>query len=296
VQPVSKDHSKKRCSKPKWLKQRLPKGGEYEKTRQLVKKSQLCTVCQEARCPNQFECFGKGTATFMLMGKSCTRNCRFCAVSHTGAVPLDTDEPAKIAEAVATMELQYAVLTSVTRDDLTDGGADHFVRTIAAITKRCPKSRVEVLIPDFQGNADALHHLCAYPPAVINHNVETVPSLYSRVRPQAIYERSLELLGRIKRFNPAIITKSGLMLGLGESRDELTQTMQDIRGTGCDLLTLGQYLQPTKNNIEVARFVSPEEFEQIREQALALGFKGVAAGPHVRSSYQAEALYARAIC
>ena len=300
MQPVNqeispKKYKKKYSPKPKWLKQRLPRGGEYEKTRQMLKKSNLCTVCQEARCPNQFECFSKGTATFMLMGETCTRNCRFCAVSHAGVTPLDPDEPSRIAEAVASMELQYAVLTSVTRDDLADGGADHFVRTITAITERCPLMRVEVLIPDFQGNGEALAHLCAHPPVVINHNVETVSSLYTQVRPQAVYERSLELLARVKKYNADIITKSGLMLGLGESREQLTVTMQDIRDTGCDLLTLGQYLQPGTKNIEVARYVPPEEFAEIREQALAMGFKGVAAGPHVRSSYQAEALYLQAV-
>ncbi|RUM41201.1 MAG: lipoyl synthase [Desulfobulbus sp.] len=281
--------------KPRWLKQRLPKGGTYEKIRRLVHKSELCTVCQEARCPNQFECFAKGTATFMLMGESCTRNCRFCAVSHQGATPLDPEEPGRIAQAVGTMGLKYAVLTSVTRDDLDDGGADHFVQTIAALKRRCPEIRVEVLIPDFQGAGQPLQHLCAHPPAVINHNVETVAGLYAKVRPQAIYERSLELLQRVKQFNPSIITKSGLMLGLGESRSELGRTMQDIRATGCDLLTLGQYLQPTKHNISVSRYLPPEEFAEIGRQALELGFKGVASGPHVRSSYQAESLYQTAV-
>ncbi len=285
----------RRTAKPKWLKQRLPKGGAYEKTRRLVKESALWTVCQEARCPNQFECYGKGTATFMLMGENCTRNCRFCAVSHAGTQPLDPDEPARIAGAVAKMGLQYAVLTSVTRDDLEDGGAAHFVATIRAIKKKCPSTKVEVLIPDFQGNDKALRLLCSHPPSVINHNVETVAGLYPHVRPQAQYDRSLELLQRVKSVNPEIVTKSGLMVGLGESRQALVRTMADIHATGCDLLTLGQYLQPTVQNIAVERYVPPEEFAELKNIALSIGFKGVAAGPHVRSSYQAEELYALAI-
>ncbi len=277
--------------KPKWLRQRLPKGGDYEKTRRLVRAGGLRTVCQEARCPNQFECFGKGTATFMLMGESCTRNCRFCAVSHGDIKPLDPDEPEHIAKAVADLNLKYAVLTSVTRDDLADGGAAHFAATIKAIRRRCPETRVEILIPDLKGNREALVFLCEPTPAVLNHNVETVPSLYPRVRPQAVYERSLELLRRVRTINPHIVTKSGLMLGLGETREELVRTMSDIRETGCELLTLGQYLQPTTAHLPVTRYLPPEEFEDIRETGLEIGFAGVAAGPHVRSSYQAEELY-----
>ncbi len=280
-----------RAAKPRWLKQRLPKGGGYEKTRRLVASSGLHTVCQEARCPNQFECFGKGTATFMLMGESCTRNCRFCAVQHAGTQPLDADEPMRTATAVARMGLSYAVLTSVSRDDLADGGADHFGQTIEEIRRQCPETLVEVLIPDLQGSISALELLCSYRPSVLNHNVETVARLYPEVRPQAMYKRSLELLHRVKEINPEIITKSGLMLGLGETDKELVRTMTDIRGTGCDLLTLGQYLQPSVNHLEVRRYVPPEEFDHIRETALALGFTGVTAGPHVRSSYQAGELY-----
>ncbi len=281
----------KRTAKPKWLKQRLPTGSGYEKTRRLLKDSGLHTVCQEARCPNQFECFGKGTATFMLMGDNCTRNCRFCAIGHAGAETLDSREPQQIAGAVAQLGLRYAVLTSVTRDDLADGGAAHFSETIIAVRARCAKTLVEVLIPDLQGNWQALQLLCQAGPAVLNHNVETVASLYSAVRPQAIYSRSLELLKQVKEFDSSIVTKSGLMLGLGESREELLQTMEDIRATGCDLLTLGQYLQPSAAQLPVQRYVPPEEFADIRENALAMGFAGVAAGPHVRSSYQAGELY-----
>ncbi len=285
----------RRTAKPKWLKQKLPTGSGYENTRRLLKSSGLCTVCQEARCPNQFECFGKGTATFMLMGENCTRNCRFCAVAHSGTEPLDPEEPCRIANAINSMGLKYAVLTSVTRDDLSDGGAEHFSRTIDAIRELCPGTLVEVLIPDLQGDTVALELLCSHHPSVLNHNVETVASLYPKVRPQALYDRSLELLKNVKIFNPDIVTKSGLMLGLGESTEELKKTMADIKKTGCDLLTLGQYLQPTANNLEVNRYVPPEEFESIREIALELGFSGVAAGPHVRSSYQAGELYKLAI-
>lgn len=287
--------SRARLAKPKWLKQRLPSGPGYEKTRQLLNKSGLYTVCQEARCPNQFECFGKGAATFMLMGENCTRNCRFCAVTHAGPEPLDPEEPTQIAQAVADLELRYAVLTSVTRDDLADGGAGHFALTVEAIRTLCPQTLVELLIPDLQGNEAALVSLLQHKPSVLNHNVETVASLYPAVRPQAIYERSLELLQRVKIMDPTIVTKSGLMLGFGESREELKKTMADIKNTGCDLLTLGQYLQPTTEQLPVNRYVPPEEFETIRETALELGFAEVAAGPHVRSSYQAEELYQRAI-
>jgi len=286
---------KSRIAKPKWLKQRLPSGSGYEQTRRMVQCSGLHTVCQEARCPNQFECFGKGTATFMLMGENCTRNCRFCAVSHAGTTPLDPDEPARLAAAVADMGLKYTVLTSVTRDDLTDGGAEHFSQSIEAIRKLCPETLIEILIPDLQGNRAALELLCRHSPSVLNHNVETVKSLYPEVRPQAVYDRSLELLRMVKEFNPHIVTKSGLMLGLGETDEELAETMADIRDTGCDLLTLGQYLQPTTKHLTVQRYVPPQEFDRIRETALELGFAGVAAGPHVRSSYQAEELYKLAV-
>jgi len=294
-QCTSKNNTKARVAKPKWLRQKLPTGSGYEETRRLLKNSGLHTVCQEARCPNQFECFGKGTATFMLMGENCTRNCRFCAIVHAGTKPLNHEEPHKIARAVRDMKLNYAVLTSVTRDDLPDGGADHFASTIDAIRELCSKTLIEVLIPDLQGSKSALEHLCRHNPSVLNHNIETVASLYSKVRPQALYGRSLELLKNVKTFNPHIVTKSGLMLGLGESLDELKRTMSDIRNTGCDLLTLGQYLQPTTDNLKVHRYVPPEEFESIRETALELGFSGVAAGPHVRSSYQAGKLYKLAV-
>ncbi len=283
--------TKKRMPKPEWLKRRLPSGPGYEKTRRQLATSKLHTVCQEARCPNQFECFGKGTATFMLMGDNCTRNCGFCAIGHGGVEPLDSLEPTQIAAAIKNMGLTYAVLTSVTRDDLPDGGADHFGKTLVAIRASSPQAKVEILIPDLMGNAQSLQSICKYNPSVLNHNIETVARLYPNVRPQASYSRSLTLLKRVKEEYPHIVTKSGLMLGLGETQSELETTMADIRETGCDLLTLGQYLQPTKDNVEVFRYVPPAEFDAIRDVALRIGFKGVAAGPHVRSSYRASDLY-----
>ena len=278
-------------AKPKWLKKRLPSGPDYERVRRLVGSANLHTVCSEARCPNQFECFGKGTATFMIMGERCTRDCRFCAVQHGSLQGLDQGEPERIGAAVADMKLDYAVVTSVTRDDLPDGGAAHFVATIEAIRARCPGTLVEVLIPDLQGDYSALESICRSRPAVLNHNVETVASLYPKVRPQAIYQRSLELLRRAGDFEAAPVTKSGIMVGLGESREELMETMVDLREAGCQILTIGQYLQPTTAHLPVSRFVPPEEFEELHTIARELGFGGIAAGPHVRSSYRAGHLY-----
>lgn len=277
--------------KPAWLKKKLPAGPDYERIRRLVGDTNLHTVCSEARCPNQFECYGKGTATFMIMGDRCTRNCRFCAVGSGPMQPLDQGEPGRIAAAVDEMKLDYAVLTSVTRDDLADGGSAHFVRTIEAIRKLCPHTLVEVLIPDLQGDESSLRTVCSSRPAVLNHNVETVSELYRLVRPQAIYERSLELLRRASDFGGGLVTKSGLMVGLGESRAALVQTMRDIRECGCEILTIGQYLQPSPDHLPVKRFIPPEEFEELKEIALKLGFGAVASGPHVRSSYRAGHLY-----
>ncbi|NNK13861.1 MAG: lipoyl synthase [Desulfofustis sp.] len=278
-------------AKPKWLKKRLPAGPEYERIRRLVGTANLHTVCREARCPNQFECYGKGTATFMIMGDRCTRNCRFCAVQHGPMEDLDSGEPQRIASAVAEMKLDYAVLTSVTRDDLPDGGAAHFVATIEAIRRRCTHTLVEVLIPDLQGKQASLETICGASPAVLNHNIETVAELYPRVRPQAIYERSLELLRRAGTLDGSLVTKSGIMVGLGESREALIKTMGDLRQAGCEIITIGQYLQPTAEHLPVSRFVPPEEFEELKEIARDLGFGAIAAGPHVRSSYKAGHLY-----
>lgn len=269
----------------------LPKGATYEKVRTLLKKSQLHTVCQEAKCPNLWECFSRRTSTFLIMGPNCTRNCRFCAVGHGPLGPPDPGEPERVAEAVKSMGLRYVVITSVTRDDLPDGGASFFSETIQAIRKRVPGALVEVLIPDLQGHATALHAVIKARPDVLNHNLETVPRLYPSVRPEAVYDRSLELLARAKVLDPTIPTKSGLMLGLGELAEELERTLQDLVNAGCRMLTLGQYLQPTKDHLPVERFIHPEEFDRWKEIALEKGFSEVASGPFVRSSYHAKELY-----
>ncbi len=282
-------------AKPKWLRRSLPTGPEYEKIRQLLKSHDLTTVCQEAKCPNQFECYGKGTATFMILGERCTRNCRFCAVGHQPQSLPDPEEPERVAEAVVLLDLRYAVVTSVTRDDLADGGASLFAETIRAIRRRSPKTLVEVLIPDLQGDRPALQTLLDAAPDVLNHNIETVAPLYRQVRPQAEYRRSLELLRRAKEMYPRIPTKSGIMLGFGETHAELLQTWQDLLAAGVDILTMGQYLQPSAEHLPVQRFVPPEEFAELETEALALGFAGVASGPFVRSSYQAEKLYRQAL-
>ena len=286
-------HGNITVGKPRWLRRSLPTGPEYEKMRQLLQRGHLTTVCQEAQCPNQFECYSQGTATFMILGDRCTRNCRFCAVEHKPLALPDPGEPGRVAEAVEILTLRYAVITSVTRDDLADGGASLFAETIEAVRARRPETLIEVLIPDLQGNWAALKTIVDAAPDVLNHNMETVASLYPRVRPEAIYARSLALIAEGKRLNPQLPTKSGIMLGLGESRDELLAALDDLLAAGCDILTLGQYLQPSKNHLPVERFVPPEEFAELEELALARGFTGVAAGPFVRSSYQAETLYRR---
>jgi lipoyl synthase len=280
--------------KPGWLKRRLPSGPGYERLRRLLQVHGLTTVCQEAQCPNQFECYTKGTATFMIMGRLCTRNCRFCAVGHGPIGPPDREEPALVAEAVEVMGLRYAVVTSVTRDDLADGGASFFADTIRAIKERMPATLVEVLIPDLQGDWGGLEKILAAGPDVLNHNIETVPRLYPLVRPGAAYTRSVDLLRQVKRISPKTPTKSGIMLGLGESDEELFVTMGDLLAAGCDILTLGQYLQPSPAHLPVQRYVPPDEFQSLQAKAMKLGFAGVAAGPFVRSSYQAEKLYKQA--
>lgn len=285
------DKNEIRVRKPKWLKRSLPSGPEYGRMKNLIENSHLATVCQQAQCPNQFECFSKGTATFMILGERCTRNCGFCAVSHKPLTLPDPDEPARVGEAVASLKLRFAVITSVTRDDLDDGGAAHFVETINAIHDQAPSTRVEILISDLQGNWDALATILEAQPDVLNHNLETVVRLYPRVRPEAVYQGSLDLLQKSKEINPAIPTKSGLMVGLGETFDELRETLGDLLDHGCDILTVGQYLQPSRNHLPVERFVPPEEFEKLEEQAKAMGFKGVACAPTVRSSFEAGILY-----
>jgi len=277
--------------KPEWLRRKLPSGPEYEQVRSLLKNDRLHTVCQEARCPNQWECFSSKTATFLIMGPGCTRNCRFCAVDHGSVSPLDPGEPERVAEAALTLGLHYVVVTSVTRDDLEDGGAECFAETIRQIRKKQPETQVEVLIPDFQGDNEALKKVVGARPDVLNHNIETVPRLYPFVRPGADYRRSLELLRNVKLLDASLTTKSGLMVGLGETSEEVRRTLQDMLEAGCSMLTLGQYLQPTPANLPVERFVPPEEFEKWRNISKEMGFAMVASGPFVRSSYHAGDLY-----
>ena len=282
------------AGKPGWLRRRLPTGPEYERMRQLLQGRGLTTVCQEAQCPNQVECYGRGTATFMILGRRCSRNCGFCAVAH-GPVGLpDPEEPALVAQAVEELGLRYAVVTSVTRDDLADGGASFFADTIRAIKERMPATLVEVLIPDLQGDWICLEEILRACPDVLNHNIETVPRLYSRVRSGALYSRSLDLLRQAKRIAPKTPTKSGIMLGLGESEEEVLATLEDLLAAGCDILTLGQYLQPSPAHLPVERYVPPGEFQSLEKKAREKGLAGVAAGPFVRCSYQAEKLYRQA--
>ena len=286
--------AKRLIRKPDWLKRRLPAGPAYEQVRGLLERSQLHTVCQEAHCPNIWECFSRGTATFLIMGPNCTRACRFCAVGHGRPAPIDPNEPIHVAEAVLEMGLTYVVVTSVTRDDLPDGGGGVFAETILEIQKRVARAAVEVLIPDFQGDRDALKFVMNARPAVLNHNIETIQRLYPRVRPGADYGRSLDILRWAGEEDASIPTKSGLMLGLGESSREVEETFEDLLDAGCRILTLGQYLQPSKEHLPVERYVEPDEFDRWRGKALYMGFRAVASAPFVRSSYQAEDLWRRA--
>jgi len=272
--------------KPSWLKQRLPTAPEYEVVRRLIKHAKVNTVCQEARCPNQWECFSKKTATFLILGNICTRNCGFCAVKNGIPPAPDINEPKQVALAAFELGLKHVVITSVTRDDLRDGGARHFADTIREIRKRS-RVTIEILIPDFQGNIDAIQQVISAQPDVINHNIETVPCLYPLVRPQAKYRRSLELLSAIKKQAPHIPLKSGLMLGLGERKNEVEDALHDLYETGCRSLTLGQYLQPSKNQLQVNRYIPPEEFEFWKDTSITIGFTKVASAPFVRSSYRA---------
>jgi len=333
-----------KARKPAWLRRPLPNGPEYEKVRRLLAGSHLSTVCQEAKCPNMWECFSKKTATFMILGSECTRNCRFCNVTPGSPPPPDPQEPKRVAQATLDLGLSYVVVTSVTRDDLPDGGASHFAATIREIKTLLPQgTRVEVLIPDFQGNEAALHTVMDARPHVLNHNIETVPALYEKARPQAQYQRSLTLLQRASLYRPmtsqpkdintkedllnhsstmtspgntcgrpgnttemaqnttttassrygrnhGIPIKSGLMVGLGETREALEQTICDLKDHGCDILTIGQYLQPSKEHLPVAAYYPPEAFKELEIFARSKGFKTVASGPFVRSSYRADQL------
>jgi lipoic acid synthetase len=272
---------------PDWLKRPLPRSNENFFTHHLLDELGLETVCVNARCPNQAECWSRRTATFMVLGNVCTRPCGFCSVPRGEPLHVEDDEPERVAEAAAQLGLRHVVITSVTRDDLPDGGADHFRRCILAVRRRTGAA-VEVLTPDFLGDVAAIERVLEARPEVFNHNMETVPRLYRRVRGRADYQRSLNLLAFIKRRDPGIMTKTGLMLGLGESVDELLDVLADVRATGCDILTLGQYLAPTLKHIPVARFVPPAEFDAIAAVARRLGFAQVVAGPFVRSSYHAD--------
>ena len=288
---IQRQKSDTRLKKPPWLKQRLPSGSVHETFSALLNKEQIHTVCQAAQCPNIWECFSRKTATFMIMGDRCTRNCRFCAVAHGPDSPPDPDEPFRIARTAQNLQIDYAVITSVTRDDLPDGGASFFVQTVNEIRQRIPDARIELLIPDFKGDQDAVRSILEVHPDVLNHNIETVPRLYAAVRPEAVYRRSLDLLKPAVNEAPKVITKSGLMLGLGELPQEIQNTLEDLLETGCRLLTLGQYLQPTKAHLPVDRFLPPEEFSRWRNIALDMGFTEVVSGPFVRSSYKAKRLF-----
>lgn len=281
--------------KPPWLKRRLSLGPAFSSVVSHLRETRLHTVCEEALCPNRAECFSAGTATFLIMGDVCTRNCGFCAVAHGRPDPLDPDEPARVAEAAHRMGLKYVVITSVTRDDLPDGGASHFARAITEVKKAIPGAKVEVLVPDFGGSRSSLEVVLEAGPDVLNHNVETVPRLYPIVRPRADYSRSLELLAKVKEISPQVATKSGLMLGLGEDEGEVEGVLEDLVAAGCRILTLGQYLRPSKAHLPVARYVSPEEFEEWRKKALEMGFQKVASGPLVRSSYQAHEMFNQSV-
>jgi lipoyl synthase len=282
-----------RLQRPEWLKVRANTTGEYEEVRTLMRRLSLVTVCEEARCPNIHECWARErTATFMLMGEICTRHCGFCAVGKGLPGALDAEEPQRVAEAVAELELAHAVVTSVNRDDLDDGGAGHFAATIRAIRARVPGCTVEVLIPDFCGNWKALGAVLAERPEILNHNTETVRRLYRRVRPQARYEQSLELLARADAFRretyAPMKTKSGLMVGLGETIEEVLSTLSDLRRAGCDIATIGQYLQPHARRLPIEKYYTPAEFERLRAEGEAMGFLRVESGPLVRSSYHAR--------
>lgn len=287
--PVKVIPTENPARKPSWIRAKYPNNPAALKLKQQLREHGLHTVCEEASCPNLGECFAGGTATFMIMGDICTRRCPFCDVAHGKPLPLDADEPLNLAKTIKAMALKYVVITSVDRDDLRDGGAQHFVECISAVREHAGSTIIEVLVPDFRGRMDiALEIIQAAPPDVFNHNLETVPRLYKQARPGADYQWSLDLLKRFKFLHPNITTKSGLMLGLGEEIDEVAQVMRDLRAHGCDMLTLGQYLQPTKHHLPVVRYVTPEEFDQLRELAESMGFSNVASGPMVRSSYHAD--------
>ncbi len=273
--------------KPEWLRIDLNKGCSLDYVKDILKRFSLNTVCEEANCPNRMECFSKKTATFMILGSQCSRNCRFCNVTHAEPQPVDAKEPKNVAEAAIELGLKHVVITSVTRDDLPDGGAKHFAEVIKTIKDSRKDIVVEVLIPDFRGSYEALSTVVRAKPEILNHNIETVPRLYAEVRPEALYERSLELLSRVKTIDSNVLTKSGIMVGLGEREEEVLEVFRDLRTAGCDFLTVGQYLAPSTAHYQVREYVTPEVFSRYKEKALSMGFSFVASAPLVRSSYNA---------
>ena len=275
--------------KPPWLRVKMPSGSTFFELKRLVRENQLHTVCEEAMCPNIGECWNQRSATFMLLGDTCTRSCGFCAVKTGRPGAIDTLEPERVADAIATLNLRYAVITSVNRDDVPDGGSRIFAETIRAVRRRLPDCRVEVLIPDFKGNWDALAEVVEARPDILNHNMESIARLYDKVRPQAKYERSLELIALVKQLDPTMRTKSGLMVGLGEDMHELFDTLRDLSQSACDLLTIGQYLRPSPKHLPVVRYYHPDEFAELKRRGEAMGFIHVESGPLVRSSYHAAA-------
>jgi len=273
---------------PEWIRVRVREGEDYKQLKQLVRDQRLHTVCEEARCPNIFDCWNRRTATFMILGDTCTRACRFCAVTSGRPSELDIGEPLRVAESVAQLGLRHAVITSVDRDDLRDGGAGIFARTIRAIRRRSPGTTIEVLTPDFQGDHEAIRTVVEAAPDIFNHNTETVPRLYARIRPKAVYANSLDLLAYVKELRPDMVTKSGVMVGLGETTDELLAVFRDMRAHRIDVLTVGQYLRPSAKHAPVERYYRPEEFVELKAAAVAMGFGHVESGPLVRSSYHAD--------
>lgn len=278
-----------KLKKPEWIRAKLPTGQRFFEIKDILRSQKLHTVCEEASCPNIGECFSHGTATFMIMGDICTRRCPFCDVGHGRPSPLDPDEPKHLAESVAAMKLKYVVITSVDRDDLRDGGAQHFADCISAIRATSPSTQIEVLVPDFRGRLDlALDILTRTPPDVMNHNLETAPRLYKQARPGADYQHSLELLKQYKALNPKVATKSGIMVGLGETDEEVYEVLEDMRAHDIEMLTIGQYLQPSNGHLPVLRYVHPDQFKQYEDRAYEIGFKHAAVGAMVRSSYHAD--------
>jgi len=273
---------------PDWLKVKIPGGKEFNNMKKLLRESKLHTICEEAKCPNISECFNSGTAVFLILGDVCTRNCKYCNVKHGSPLNLNPGEPYDVALSVKKLGLDYVVITSVTRDDLDDGGADVFYKTVINVKKMNPRCKVEVLIPDFKGNLDSLKKIIESKPDVVNHNIEVVKDLFSYIRPQGDYKTSLKILKNIKKFSSTIKSKSGFMIGFGENKDQIIKTMKDLRDVSVDFLTLGQYLQPSKKHFEIKKYFTPKEFKDFKDIALDLGFKHVESAPLVRSSYHAK--------